>query len=90
MKEKKNKLVNVSLVLLNVLFTPPPQKKTQKNQKTKKITEVATEESNRRLPLFFGRVFSHDFSGFFPDVCGSVGILQLVNVHVERHGVCRR
>lgn len=71
---------------------PPPQKNTtkHKNTKTKKITKVATEESNRHLPLFFGRVFSHDFSGFFPDVCGSVGILQLVNVHVERHGVCRR
>lgn len=69
---------------------PPPQKKHNKTQKQKKITKVATEESNRHLPLFFGRVFSHDFSGFFPDVCGSVGILQLVNVHVERHGVCRR
>lgn len=71
---------------------PPPPKKHNKTQKhkNKKITEVATEESNRHLPLFFGRVFSHDFSGFFPDVCGSVGILQLVNVHVERHGVCRR
>lgn len=79
-EEKKN-LVNVSLVLLNVLF---------KKNKNKKITEVATEESNRRLPLFFGRVFSHDFSSFFPDVCGSVGILQLVNIHVERHGLCRR
>lgn len=72
------------------LQPPPPKNKKQKNTKTKKITKVATEESNRHLPLFFGRVFSHDFSGFFPDVCGSVGILQLVNVHVERHGVCRR
>lgn len=69
---------------------PPPQKQKTKKHKNKKITKVATEESNRHLPLFFGRVFSHDFSGFFPDVCGSVGILQLVNVHVERHGVCRR
>lgn len=47
------------------------------------------EDSSSTLPLFLGKVLSHDFSGLFPDVRGSVGILQLVHVHVEGHGVCR-
>lgn len=42
------------------------------------------------LPLFFGQIFSGDFSSFFPDVRGSVRVFQLVHVHVEGHGVGRR
>lgn len=40
------------------------------------------------LPLLLGKVFPCDLGGFLPDVGGSVGVLQLVHVHVEGHGVC--
>ena len=39
------------------------------------------------LPLFLGKIFSRDLSSFLPDERGPVRVLQLVHVHVERHGV---
>ena len=41
------------------------------------------------LPWFFGRVFSCDLGSFLPDVSRSVGVLQLVDVNFQSHGVGR-
>lgn len=42
------------------------------------------------LPWFFGRIFSCDLGSFLPDIGGSVGVLQLVHVDFQSHGVGRR